>query len=196
MTIADIFDALTASDRPYKKAVPIDRALSIIESEVKAGKCDAELFRVFVEGEVYKRVICSRGRSTDRSCGGGRRERSTPTRAGALAARVRAALRALGRARSSACLVLTDDDEIRDAQPRLPQARSRDRRAQLSPAGAGGRGRSGGRRRRAGRHRHLASRPPAGARPASASSPSWSGWPSTASATCSATTTRSRPRRR
>ncbi len=57
MTIADIFDALTASDRPYKKAVPIDRALSIIESEVKGGKCDAQLFRVFVEGEVYKKVI-------------------------------------------------------------------------------------------------------------------------------------------
>ena len=57
MTIADIFDALTASDRPYKKAVPIERALSIIESEVKAGKCDPELFRVFVGGEVYKRVI-------------------------------------------------------------------------------------------------------------------------------------------
>ena len=57
MTIADIFDALTASDRPYKKAVPIERALSIIESEVTAGKCDAELFRVFVQGEVYKRVI-------------------------------------------------------------------------------------------------------------------------------------------
>jgi len=57
MTIADIFDALTASDRPYKKAVPIERALSIIESEVQAGKCDAELFRVFVGGEVYKRVI-------------------------------------------------------------------------------------------------------------------------------------------
>ena len=57
MTIADIFDALTASDRPYKKAVPIERALSIIDSEVRAGKCDAELFRIFVEGEVYKRVI-------------------------------------------------------------------------------------------------------------------------------------------
>jgi len=57
MTIADIFDALTASDRPYKKAVPIERALSIIDSEVRAGKCDAELFRVFVDGEVYKRVI-------------------------------------------------------------------------------------------------------------------------------------------
>jgi HD-GYP domain-containing protein (c-di-GMP phosphodiesterase class II) len=57
MTIADIFDALTASDRPYKKAVPVDRALAIIESEVKAGKCDGELFRVFVEGDVYKQVL-------------------------------------------------------------------------------------------------------------------------------------------
>jgi HD-GYP domain-containing protein (c-di-GMP phosphodiesterase class II) len=57
MTIADIFDALTASDRPYKKAVPIDRALGIIDGEVKAGKCDAALFRVFVEGEVYKVVL-------------------------------------------------------------------------------------------------------------------------------------------
>jgi HD-GYP domain-containing protein (c-di-GMP phosphodiesterase class II) len=57
MTIADIFDALTASDRPYKKAVPVDRALSIIESEVKSGKCDGELFRVFVEAEVYKQVL-------------------------------------------------------------------------------------------------------------------------------------------
>jgi HD-GYP domain-containing protein (c-di-GMP phosphodiesterase class II) len=57
MTIADIFDALTASDRPYKKAVPIDRALGIIESEVKAGKCDPALFRVFVEAEVYKKVL-------------------------------------------------------------------------------------------------------------------------------------------
>jgi HD-GYP domain-containing protein (c-di-GMP phosphodiesterase class II) len=57
MTIADIYDALTASDRPYKKAVPIDRALGIIEGEVKAGKCDSELFRVFVEAEVYKKVL-------------------------------------------------------------------------------------------------------------------------------------------
>ncbi len=57
MTIADIFDALTASDRPYKKAVPVDKALAIIEGEVKAGKCDDGLFRVFVESEVYKKVL-------------------------------------------------------------------------------------------------------------------------------------------
>jgi HD-GYP domain-containing protein (c-di-GMP phosphodiesterase class II) len=57
MTIADIFDALTASDRPYKRAVPIDRALSIVDSEVKAGKLDAALFDVFVKGEVYKAAL-------------------------------------------------------------------------------------------------------------------------------------------
>ncbi|HZS38304.1 MAG TPA: HD domain-containing phosphohydrolase, partial [Polyangia bacterium] len=48
MTIADIFDALTASDRPYKKAVPVEKALDIIRFEVKDGKCDADLFRIFV----------------------------------------------------------------------------------------------------------------------------------------------------
>ena len=56
-TIADIFDALTASDRPYKSAVPAARALGILEGEVKAGKCDGDLFRLFVEAEVYKRVL-------------------------------------------------------------------------------------------------------------------------------------------
>ncbi|MFL5304006.1 MAG: HD domain-containing phosphohydrolase [Polyangia bacterium] len=57
MTIADIFDALTASDRPYKKAVPVDRALAILEAEVTAGKCDPTLFRVFVQAAVYKKVL-------------------------------------------------------------------------------------------------------------------------------------------
>jgi HD-GYP domain-containing protein (c-di-GMP phosphodiesterase class II) len=57
MTIADIFDALTASDRPYKKAVPVEKALDIIRFEVKDGKCDSELFRIFVEAKVWHRVI-------------------------------------------------------------------------------------------------------------------------------------------
>ncbi len=57
LTIADIFDALTASDRPYKSAVPVGRALGILEGEVKAGKCDGDLFRLFVEAEIYKRVL-------------------------------------------------------------------------------------------------------------------------------------------
>jgi HD-GYP domain-containing protein (c-di-GMP phosphodiesterase class II) len=57
MTIADIFDALTASDRPYKKAVPVERALGIVEAEVKAGKLDAALFDVFVGSQIYKAVL-------------------------------------------------------------------------------------------------------------------------------------------
>ncbi|HEY2745466.1 MAG TPA: HD domain-containing phosphohydrolase [Polyangia bacterium] len=57
MTISDIFDALTASDRPYKKAVPVDKALDIIGFEVKDGKCDKELLRIFVESKVWQRVI-------------------------------------------------------------------------------------------------------------------------------------------
>lgn len=57
LTIADIFDALTASDRPYKAAVPVPRALDIIASEVKAGKCDGDLFRLFIDTQVYKVVL-------------------------------------------------------------------------------------------------------------------------------------------
>ncbi|MBR4343961.1 MAG: GAF domain-containing protein [Lachnospiraceae bacterium] len=47
MTIADIFDSLTADDRPYKKAVPKDRALSILESMAEEGKLDVELVSRF-----------------------------------------------------------------------------------------------------------------------------------------------------
>ncbi|UJR78339.1 HD domain-containing phosphohydrolase [Sandaracinus amylolyticus] len=56
MTIADIFDALTARDRPYKKAMPVDRALSILGFEVKDGHVDGELVRIFAEAEVFKKV--------------------------------------------------------------------------------------------------------------------------------------------
>jgi HD-GYP domain-containing protein (c-di-GMP phosphodiesterase class II) len=57
MTICDIFDALTASDRPYKRAVPIERALSILDECVQANEIDAELFRLFRESRVYERVM-------------------------------------------------------------------------------------------------------------------------------------------
>lgn len=57
MAIADIFDALTASDRPYKKAVPVDRALDILHAEVKDGALDGELVRLFVESGAYRAVL-------------------------------------------------------------------------------------------------------------------------------------------
>jgi hypothetical protein len=57
MMIADIFDALTASDRPYKKAVPVEKALGILNEEVKHGKCDADLYKLFVDANVWKLVL-------------------------------------------------------------------------------------------------------------------------------------------
>lgn len=54
MAISDIYDALTASDRPYKKAIPPERALDILAQDVKRGQLDAELFDVFVGARVWK----------------------------------------------------------------------------------------------------------------------------------------------
>lgn len=54
MTIADIYDALTASDRPYKKSVPSQHALDILMMEVQSGKVDAELYRLFTEAKIYQ----------------------------------------------------------------------------------------------------------------------------------------------
>jgi HD-GYP domain-containing protein (c-di-GMP phosphodiesterase class II) len=56
MTIADIYDALTASDRPYKKAITHDRALDILDADARAGKIDSELLRIFVAADVARRV--------------------------------------------------------------------------------------------------------------------------------------------
>ena len=61
MTICDIYDALTASDRPYKSAVPNHVAFEILESEVTQGKVDRDLFGLFLEAKVYERVNGSKG---------------------------------------------------------------------------------------------------------------------------------------
>jgi HD-GYP domain-containing protein (c-di-GMP phosphodiesterase class II) len=61
MTIADIFDALTATDRPYKRAVPIERALDILGQEAKAGHVDKDLLETFAEAKVYEKVTPSEG---------------------------------------------------------------------------------------------------------------------------------------
>lgn len=53
MAISDIYDALTASDRPYKKAMPIEKALDILSGDVKRGQLDQELFDVFVQARVW-----------------------------------------------------------------------------------------------------------------------------------------------
>jgi HD-GYP domain-containing protein (c-di-GMP phosphodiesterase class II) len=54
MTICDIFDALSASDRPYERAIPTDRALDILKHCVRDAEIDSELFRVFLNAQVYR----------------------------------------------------------------------------------------------------------------------------------------------
>ena len=56
MSIADIYDALTASDRPYKKAVPVERAVDILEYGVKDQHLDPELVRIFREARIWERL--------------------------------------------------------------------------------------------------------------------------------------------
>ena len=54
MTIADIYDALTAADRPYKPAKRPEDALDILSAEARQGMLDRELLGVFVESGVWK----------------------------------------------------------------------------------------------------------------------------------------------
>ncbi len=55
MCIADIFEALTATDRPYKKAMSLSQTLTILGNMALEGHIDPELFAVFVQEGVYLR---------------------------------------------------------------------------------------------------------------------------------------------
>lgn len=54
MTVADIYDAITANDRPYKRAVPVERALAILRDEVERGDLDGDVVTLFLEREIWK----------------------------------------------------------------------------------------------------------------------------------------------
>ncbi len=56
MTIADIYDALAAADRPYKAAVPPTKALEILEQKAGRGEIDGTLVTLFVEAKIYTRT--------------------------------------------------------------------------------------------------------------------------------------------
>ncbi|TNI85771.1 phosphodiesterase [Aeromonas sobria] len=54
MSIADIFEALTASDRPYKPAKSVDEALKIMGFMAKDHHIDHELFQLFIDKEIWR----------------------------------------------------------------------------------------------------------------------------------------------
>ena len=53
MAIADIFEALTAADRPYKKAKPLSLAMEILGGFKRRNHIDPDLFDIFVKSESY-----------------------------------------------------------------------------------------------------------------------------------------------
>jgi HD-GYP domain-containing protein (c-di-GMP phosphodiesterase class II) len=57
MAIADVFDALTARDRPYKGAVPLEKSLDILAEEAKHGHLDQPLLDLFIEARVFERTL-------------------------------------------------------------------------------------------------------------------------------------------
>ena len=65
MTICDIYDALTASDRPYKPAMTAERAIDILVDESKRGLIDTDLVQVFIDAKVFT-IIDTKEYSTSR----------------------------------------------------------------------------------------------------------------------------------
>lgn len=54
MAIADIYDALTAQDRPYKKAMPVEKACAILMEEAERNVLDIDIVKFFIKYEIYK----------------------------------------------------------------------------------------------------------------------------------------------
>jgi HD-GYP domain-containing protein (c-di-GMP phosphodiesterase class II) len=57
MTIVDVFDALTATDRPYKRAVPWASALDILQMEADSGMLDKHLLKTFIDARIFDALI-------------------------------------------------------------------------------------------------------------------------------------------
>ena len=57
LAVCDIFDALTASDRPYKKAVPMDKSLSILQEEASRGIIDGTIVDAFIGSQAWTPIF-------------------------------------------------------------------------------------------------------------------------------------------
>ena len=61
MAVADIFDALTAADRPYKKAMPVEKACAILKEEAERRALDRRVVDYFVDNALYESVMRREG---------------------------------------------------------------------------------------------------------------------------------------
>ena len=55
LALVDFCEALTAKDRPYKKAMPLEVAFKILASAANDGHLDKALYNLFVEEKVFER---------------------------------------------------------------------------------------------------------------------------------------------
>ena len=57
LTVLDIFEALTAKDRPYKKPIPVEKSLDILRSMVREGNVDGEILDLFEQSRAWEDVL-------------------------------------------------------------------------------------------------------------------------------------------
>lgn len=54
LAVIDVFEALTAMDRPYKPAMPIPKALEVLRKEAEFGGLQQEIVDFFIDHKVYE----------------------------------------------------------------------------------------------------------------------------------------------
>ncbi|MFO7809901.1 MAG: HD domain-containing protein [Candidatus Delongbacteria bacterium] len=64
LAVADVFEALTALDRPYKKAIPTEKAVQILGYMAKDGELDSEIVEMFLKDGLYEKYLEARDRGT------------------------------------------------------------------------------------------------------------------------------------
>lgn len=75
MAVTDIAEALTAHDRPYKKAMPLEKVYGILRSMVQNGQLDHNLVEIFIQERVYEKYQQKYGASGGPSPGNSIRKR-------------------------------------------------------------------------------------------------------------------------
>ncbi len=54
MAVADVYDALTAADRPYKPAIPLEKSLNILQEEAQRERLDVRVVKLLMERKLYE----------------------------------------------------------------------------------------------------------------------------------------------
>jgi HD-GYP domain-containing protein (c-di-GMP phosphodiesterase class II) len=58
LSVVDVFDALTAADRPYRSAIPLERSLDMLRAEARASRIDTDLVELFIAARVWENCAC------------------------------------------------------------------------------------------------------------------------------------------